>query len=696
MRIPSRGLVKGKNDLMTLFPQIAKEWVTEKNQGFTPDMVTTGSNEKVWWRCSSGHTWEAFICTRTRGAGCPYCANKRVLVGYNDLMTTYPNIAKEWNYNLNGDISPKDVTFGSNKQMWWICLKGHSYKCPVESRIRGRGCPICAGQKVLKGFNDLATVNPELASEWNYSRNAPLTPEQITSGTRRKVWWICKNNHEWEASIASRNHGFGCPYCSGRFAVTGENDLKTKNPELLMEWHPTKNGDLLPETLKPYSKTKVWWRCSKCGNEWEAFVAYRMAGNGCPACNRINRTSAPEQVIFYYIHLALPDAVNSFKPRWLSGHGQEFDIYIPCLKVVIEYDGVKWHKDVEKDRRKDMIAREHGLFMIRIREQGCPEIDSSMIINCYPNAYDIKYIEPILERLFAFFQSRDNTISAPIIDIDQDLPEIVASFTTNVAEKSLAIKYPDIAKEWNNEKNGHLTPSMVPSNSNRKMWWKCSTCQYEWQASVNNRIKRGCPACANKSIVVGQNDLATTNPEMLKYWDYDKNGGLLPNQVTAGSDKKIHWKCQNCGYEWIYECWNQKRHNTCSVCNNQVIWSGHNDFATRFPEITREWDYEKNVGIDPTRLAPSSKMKVWWKCLDCGNEWQALVGNRTKGHGCPQCARKVISKKNSKKVYCIETDKVYESISQAIVETGITSIGMCVNHKQKKAGGFSWEYVDET
>ena len=692
MGIPSRGLIKGKNDLATLFPDIAKEWDSEKNNGYSPDMVTAGSSEKAWWKCSLGHTWQALVSSRTRGIGCPFCSNKRILAGYNDLATTHPIIAAEWDCSKNGAVTPKEVTYGTTKKYWWICSNGHSYESSVAGRIRGRCCPICAGQTVLKGFNDLATVNPKLANEWNYTKNAPLTPDQITSGTRRKVWWICEKKHEWEASIASRGNGFGCPYCSGRIAIAGKNDLITMNPGFLKEWHPTKNGNLLPETFKLYSSKRIWWRCSSCGYDWEARISDRSKGNGCPACNRINRTSTPEQILFYYIHTVFPDTMNSYKPEWLSGHGQEFDIFIPCLSIVIEYDGVKWHKDLDKDRKKDLLARDHNLTMIRIREEGCPPIESSTVIHCYPNAYDMKYIEPVIEQLFVYFKTISNCISLPNVDIDKDLPNIIASYAVNISEKSLAVKYPDIAKEWNTQRNGHLTPSMIPANSNRKMWWKCSVCQHEWLASVNNRIRRGCPVCSNKKVVTGQNDLSTTNPEMLKYWDYSKNQSESPSKITAGSEKLVHWKCPDCGYEWTCKCWNQKKHNSCPVCVGKTVWSGHNDLMTCYPELMDEWDYEKNSETNPSRISPGTQKKVWWKCKTCGFEWQALIQNRTRGHGCPMCARQLTSVKNGKKVYCIETGKIYSSIAQAIAETGFSSIYACLNGKTNTAGGFHWKY----
>ena len=140
-------------------------------------MVTAGSSETVWWKCSLGHTWQALVSSRTRGNCCPYCSNKRILAGYNDLLTTHPAIAAEWDYSKNGTISPKEVSYGSTKKYWWICSNGHSYESPVEGRIRGRGCPICAGQKVLKGYNDLATVNPRKYYVWKHQQCIPVFPK---------------------------------------------------------------------------------------------------------------------------------------------------------------------------------------------------------------------------------------------------------------------------------------------------------------------------------------------------------------------------------------------------------------------------------------------------------------------------------------------------------------------------------------
>lgn len=104
----------------------------------------------------------------------------------------------------------------SHKKMWWKCNKGHEWQATIASRNKGSGCPYCAGKKVLKGYNDLQTVNPTLASEQNYGKNGNLVPDKLTANSSKKVWWKCEKGHEWEAQVYNRNNGRGCPYCAGR------------------------------------------------------------------------------------------------------------------------------------------------------------------------------------------------------------------------------------------------------------------------------------------------------------------------------------------------------------------------------------------------------------------------------------------------------------------------------------------------
>lgn len=132
-----------------MYPKIAEEWNTQRNGNLMPNMVTAYSNKKVWWRCKAGHEWQAVIAARTtQNSACPYCAGKRVLSGFNDLATVYPNIAAQWDGELNGNLTPNMVLPGSHKRVWWKCGDGHVWKAAVFSRTGKAkcGCPVCAGR----------------------------------------------------------------------------------------------------------------------------------------------------------------------------------------------------------------------------------------------------------------------------------------------------------------------------------------------------------------------------------------------------------------------------------------------------------------------------------------------------------------------------------------------------------------------
>jgi hypothetical protein len=268
------------NCLQTINPTLAREWHPVKNGKLTPRNVTPGSNKKVWWICGKGHEWEAVIANRSSGTGCPYCTGQAVCDD-NCLQTINPTLAREWHPVKNGKLTPRDVTPGSHKKIWWRCVKGHEWEAVVSNRNDGRGCSYCAGRNVCAD-NCLQTINPTLAREWHPVKNGKLTPRDVTPSSSKKVWWICDKGHEWEAVIADRSQGSGCPYCAGK-AVCDDNCLQTINPTLAREWHPVKNGKLTPRDVTPGSNKKVWWICGK-GHEWEATIKNRNKGTGCPYC----------------------------------------------------------------------------------------------------------------------------------------------------------------------------------------------------------------------------------------------------------------------------------------------------------------------------------------------------------------------------------------------------------------------------
>lgn len=194
--------------------------------------------------------------------------------------------------------------------------------------------------------------------------------------------------------------------------------------------------------------------------------------------------------------------------------------------------------------------------------------------------------------------------------------------------------------QWDEERNQDFSPEKISSFSHRAVWWRC-TRGHVWQAEVKDRVhhKSGCPYCAGKVPVRGETDLATLYPKVAAEWHPKKNKGVTPEDVTAGTDKIYWWQC-SLGHEWRAAVENRTRKgNACPYCSGKRAWPGYNDLATEFPQLMKEWCYEYNTGVDPSKIRSHSGKRVFWKCQE-GHVWDAYVFNRTskKRPGCPVCA----------------------------------------------------------
>lgn len=274
--------IEFKNSLSSKNEKLSKEWNYERNNGLNPDKIKPNTELLVWWKCEKCcNEWQATVHERHRGGKkCLKCKS---------ISTNLPGLIKEWHPVKNGNITPNDVTFASNKKYWWICDVGHEYKTSVHTKSKGGTCPYCSGHK-LHEDNSLAAVNPKLSKEWHPTKNGNKTPETVFSSSRiEKAWWQCSKNeeHVWEAKIHTRHQqGQGCPYCVGK-KVSKDNSLANLAPELSKQWHLTKNGDLAPSDVTRSSGKMVWWQCKICNHEWEAPINNRVRSSGkCPNCKK--------------------------------------------------------------------------------------------------------------------------------------------------------------------------------------------------------------------------------------------------------------------------------------------------------------------------------------------------------------------------------------------------------------------------
>lgn len=280
-----RKVITGENDLASQNPDLAAQWHPTKNSDLQPQDVTKASNMTVWWQCEKGHSWQAKVVTRAHGSGCPYCAGRKVLRGYNDLESQNPQMAAEFHPTKNGDLKPGDVHKGSSKKIWWLCENGHEWCIsPSRRQLEKSGCPKCAKEeRMRKKPKSLAEFAPHLLAEFHPTKNEGLDPEKVVSGSSIDAWWNCENGHEYQSRIFNRTRGRGCPYCAGKKVLGGYNDIATTSPALAKEWHPTKNGTLTTQDITMSSEKNVWWLCL-AGHEYEARPLERSKGQGCPYC----------------------------------------------------------------------------------------------------------------------------------------------------------------------------------------------------------------------------------------------------------------------------------------------------------------------------------------------------------------------------------------------------------------------------
>ena len=197
--------------------------------------------------------------------------------------------------------------------------------------------------------------------------------------------------------------------------------------------------------------------------------------------------------------------------------------------------------------------------------------------------------------------------------------------------------------EWNWEKNNELelNPQILTLGSNKKPWWKCNICQYEWMASPNNRSRgTNCPVCANRIIISGKNDLLTKYPLIAKRWHPTLNE-IAPSQVAPNSNQKAYWTCEKDNRHYFYTRIDHMVNSNiaCPVCANQVIIVGLNDLTTTHPKLIEEWDFQKNTKCKPQDFTYGNSQKVWWKCKK-GHSWQSTIASRTTQKcGCPTCSK---------------------------------------------------------
>ena len=178
-----------------------------------PENISIHSSCKIWWRCEKGHPYQKTISKRINDGGCPYCRGLKVLEGYNDFATVRNDLLFLWDYEKNA-ILPSEISYGSNKNVWWVCSKGHHFLNSPKRIIAGERCPYCSGRRIQSDINSLLAVNPNLAKEWDVDKNT-ISSDSVAPNSTKKYWWKCSHcGFSWQATCANRHSKkSGCPQC---------------------------------------------------------------------------------------------------------------------------------------------------------------------------------------------------------------------------------------------------------------------------------------------------------------------------------------------------------------------------------------------------------------------------------------------------------------------------------------------------
>ena len=250
----------------------------------------------------------------------------------------------------------------------------------------------------------LADVRPELINEWS-QRNLPLTPDSVTHGSHKIVWWKGKCGHEWRASVKNRViGGSGCPYCSHNAILEGFNDLASQKPELAAEWSD-RNAPLLPTQVTVFANRKAWWKCKECGNEWETLITTRSDGSKCPYCSGYTllkgfndfATVSKNQITVLYLQVGkLPQTVsidNSLEAmqQLVGGYIEEYMPFDDEVALICneegKMNGSSLNRAVYDEHSKEMIEIIAGDFFIAYAPVGSENFKS------LPKDLEKKYAE---------------------------------------------------------------------------------------------------------------------------------------------------------------------------------------------------------------------------------------------------------------------------------------------------------------
>lgn len=477
------------------------------------------------------------------------------------LSVSHPEIAKEWDYARNGDLTPDTVTRGMTKKANWVCSKGHTYTARIDHRCSMHsGCPICANKQALAGYNDLETHYPIIANEWDYSENKKL-PREFLPYSNKVVSWICPIcKQPYKRKIVERTYKHcACPKCTG--------ERSTSYPEQALLFYLSQVTETLNRAISDRLEIDIFLPEFGVGIEYNG--EYYHANKYEQDATKIRKLEAfgldiisiecgrERSVSLTNIVLCTPPMASPTDAELTWGILQLFNLLkLPTPDVDLRRDSTSIYSQYVRTRKQYNLATEFP--------QLAKEWDYIKNKNIPPDAFfpgSNKLVWWICPVCNSSYDMRINNRTqggsgCPYCAGKRIMPGL----------NDLPTTHPELINEWDYERNAK-SPNEYSKGSDHKAHWLCHKCGHRWSATISSRTQGcGCPVCAGRTILPGYNDFQTLYPEAVVLWNYEKNANLLPTQFAAHSNKKVWWKCTRCNHEWQATISHITRGRRCPEC----------------------------------------------------------------------------------------------------------------------------------
>lgn len=570
--------VSADKNLVVNFPEIAKEWDYEKNDGLRPEEVAPYSGKGVWWICpkNKNHSYQARVGHRTdkKKSGCPYCVGVKVN-HTNSLETLFPKIAKQWHPHKNGNLTPADVSIGSDTKVWWQCERStdHVWLTSVGDRTRGTNCPKCAPQTSLNEiriFTEIETLFPSARQGLKiYGWDADIFIKELNLV-------IEYDGSYWHSSDKKResDHQKNLTFSQNHvvlFRIREEPLPKMSDFDLILPDRPVSKNN-----LNEIVNTIV----ELCSLEDNRFDDYQLMEN-------FAGDQRYKEIVYYLPGPAPEQSLATLRPEIAAD-------FHPTKNAPL----TPWHFFPGGGQKVWWL---------------CPK-DNSHEWQTTPNSRTYGgYGCPICSGMRA---SSTNNLAVLY-------PELIQEW------------HPEKNKMYD-------PYNIKPGSSYKVWWRCNSNRKHEWQARISARAKgkQKCPIC-NPFFRSDDNNFAVKFPELALDWHPSKNGKLTPSQLTPMSHEKVWWLCKdNNDHDWKATVASRAGLGTgCPICNGGLC-EKNESLLKLAPQIALEWHPQKNVDLPVDRVKPTSARSVWWLCKNNnGHVWKEVIAKRVRGSGCRICAK---------------------------------------------------------